>query len=1214
MKSFEFVTLALSIVVTYSMSSQTLAPEQSRQIQFIWDQSSTAFDGQSKVVLDSIFRAEAHQGNDLVLGLTHRTEPLPLDWTVLAEAADESTLNILASQSFVHPGELTILVPKSTNPTTWYSASWSLIVDGVETSLTLDEPVQISVPHNSESTSIGVRVEHQGSVYERHLLLPIFGQEDCPEPDDPPWPISNQSDPYWVGVFDNGTPVTGQALVRMGSDQVFDRPMIILEGFDPNLQGTNPEYGFGDMNWDVLWDCDGEANSSFTGLSAMLDSVLQEGFDLVFLDYQTGTHSIYRQSKLLQHVIELCRDARVGSEPLVVIGPSMGGVVARHTLSVMEHEGFPHCVRLFISIDSPFRGAHLPLAFQQSIEFFSTISADAASLEEALSSPAAGELLVASPFHPDEIRELMEANQNELGLPKIPINMSIVNSNPTVPFTPPSIWYQAVDAFLWWDLVDITLWSQPGNASHAQSTENDWVTLDATLTNPNWEWGEPIQYESIAWNPSGGMNLESLPGSYSVHLSQFEEALSQAGIEADSWTDQSMFIPCHSALDIPLAEPFDALTIPFDFWQTENAAVGSAYHCSVENHFSLIWDAIVNGQPTGLAESSVLPDTIQIGWKQPFNQFLTGHDSDSIGHIEIGTTAANGPGTWPHFQASNSPCSDNLVVPTETTMLIGDSTGSGHAIFTLAANSTLEIQGDLHIGAHSSLVIEQDARLVLHNGRIHVHAFGEIEQKQDGKIEIQGSSQIALNGSTAKWKMAGDLILYGPDSLLISSEIAGSTGIWEWTSPQVYTFIGTHGNVTFEGNDSGFGDIVLDSNAGHLFDGPGEISFANSTLHFQGNSHLNLSAQADFNDVLCAGIGQGNQITTSNRISWHNGTLENCAILSTAGTIAAFQLHHVEAINSLLDFDSTGVRLNHCSFIDCSVRTHALAANSFIKHCEFDGGQPALPQLEMQPSLASLLLESNEFKNHSVGISCQGTELEASCNVWFDLEVGLDLKNASLLNASPPNGQNRWYSNEIHVRCNQALVPNFINGWNLMEDAGDALFLGSLSLTGLTENTNAPYLIAQNQNFWPAALQSVPMVIPYTELFAFGTENPVVFKDASPYFESCSALPPMPHDSDVKKNPIADLTEDSPMRWRVFPNPVSDGKINIVLMNKLSESDIDLKLFTSNGQCVHSSKLSMTSSAEWSIDVSQLEQGIYHLELRGLQNTLLNQSKIVILH
>ncbi len=85
-----------------------------------------------------------------------------------------------------------------------------------------------------------------------------------------------------------------------------------------------------------------------------------------------------------------------------------------------------------------------------------------------------------------------------------------------------------------------------------------------------------------------------------------------------------MFIPCHSALDIPLAEPFDALTIPFDFWQTENAAVGSAFHCSVENHFPLIWDAIVNGQPTGLAESSALIDTIQIGWKQPFNQFLTG--------------------------------------------------------------------------------------------------------------------------------------------------------------------------------------------------------------------------------------------------------------------------------------------------------------------------------------------------------------------------------------------------------------------------------------------------------------------------------------------------------------------------------------------------------------------------------------------------------------
>jgi len=1212
MKLFEFSAFAISIVFTCSVSSQTLTPGQSRQVQFIWDQSGTSFDGKSKPVLDSIFRIKSHQGIDLVLAINRRTEPLPPDWTVLAEASNESMMNLLTSQSFLHPGVMHILIPKSANPTDWHSANWMLVVDGIETPCTLDSAIQFTVPDHAEATSIGIRVEHQGTLYERHILLPVFGQENCPEPDDPPWPINNQSDPHWVGVFDDGTPVTGQALVRLGADQVFDRPMIILEGFDPNLQGTNPTYGFGDMNWDVLWNCEGEANAAFSGLAAMLDSVMQEGFDLVFLDYQTGTHSIFRQAKLLQHVIEKCRDARIGSEPMVVIGPSMGGVVARHTLSLMEEEDTPHCVRLFISLDSPFRGAHLPLAFQQSIAFFSNISADAADLEQALLSPAAGELLVESPFHTDEARTLLEASQNNLGLPKIPVNLSIVNSNPLVPFEPPAVWYHANEDFLGWDLVDITLWSQPGNADHAESTENDWVTLDASLINPSWQWGDPIQYQTIDWNPSGDLNLEQLAGSYSLHLSQFAEALEQAGIEASSWTDQSMFIPCHSALDISLGAPFDVQSIPFDFWQTENPASGSTFHCSIENHFSLIWEAIVNGQPQN-PESSTLLDTIRIGWEQPFNQFLNTLDVDSLVQLEIGTSAANGVGTWPQFEASNSPCNPNLVIPSSAAMLIGDSSGNGNAAFTLTANSTLEICGDLHIGAHSKLIIEKGARVILNDGQIHVHSFGTIDQHQDGQIEIEGSAIIALNGSTSKWEMAGDLILNGQDSLLISSEIQGGTGVWEWNAPTSYTYIGTHGQVAFEGNMYGFGDIIIYPDAGHLFDGSGEVSLSQSNLHFQNNAHMSVNARMNLDHVYILGTGQGNQITASNRIHWNKGTLHNCNVLANEGSIASAQCHQVHSYDSELDFDSTGVRLNECTFTDSYVRMHAVAPNSSIKHCEFIGGKSALPQIEIHSYGESFRLEDNEFKDHPLGIYSEGTELKASCNVWSGLDIALDLANASLLNASSPNGQNQWYSNGIHVRCNQAMAPNFMDGWNQMEDAEDALFLGSLSISTELGNTNMPHIIAQNQNFWPASLEGVPIVVPYTGLHAFNTENPVFFKDASPYFESCQVVPPLPADSDLKKGRFGEATSDSLSFWLAFPNPVTRGNLTIAWMNELPYNYIELKFFTSNGQCVQTTRLPTNATSECSVDISHLSRGFYHLEIRGPEQTLLNQSKIVVL-
>lgn len=56
---------------------------------------------------------------------------------------------------------------------------------------------------------------------------------------------------------------------------------------------------------------------------------------------------------------------KVGDEPNVLLGQSMGGVVGRYTLAKMEQENAPdHDVRLFISHDAPLQGANTPIAIQ----------------------------------------------------------------------------------------------------------------------------------------------------------------------------------------------------------------------------------------------------------------------------------------------------------------------------------------------------------------------------------------------------------------------------------------------------------------------------------------------------------------------------------------------------------------------------------------------------------------------------------------------------------------------------------------------------------------------------------------------------------------------------------------------------------------------------------------------------------------------------------
>lgn len=207
---------------------------------------------------------------------------------------------------------------------------------------------------------------------------------------------------------------------------VLDKPIILIDGFDPGDTRTiSGLYGLLDFN-----GSQGDQNLG--------DLVRAEGFDVVVLNFPSyfrlsdntllniddatdtnadtiideadypgstlvngGADFIERNSMLLVDLINTLNADKVGDEDLVIIGPSMGGLISRFALNYMENNSQDHETRLWISFDAPHLGANVPLGFQHQFNFLGfglgedlNIVALQGVVDGLLKSPAAKQLLV----------------------------------------------------------------------------------------------------------------------------------------------------------------------------------------------------------------------------------------------------------------------------------------------------------------------------------------------------------------------------------------------------------------------------------------------------------------------------------------------------------------------------------------------------------------------------------------------------------------------------------------------------------------------------------------------------------------------------------------------------------------------------------------------------------------------------------------------------
>jgi pimeloyl-ACP methyl ester carboxylesterase len=173
-------------------------------------------------------------------------------------------------------------------------------------------------------------------------------------------------------------------------DKKIRRPLIVVEGF-----------GGESVNFDKMFNLLKGETSSGDVLNTWLN---EREYDLIWVDYNNAAASIATNAAHVAAAIDYINDrkhASGSSEPNVLIGASMGGLVCKYALLEMHNvSGKDAEVSHFFTYDSPLTGANYPIGIQAFVRDFmlltSLIGQSSPAFQQALGlldSPAALDML-----------------------------------------------------------------------------------------------------------------------------------------------------------------------------------------------------------------------------------------------------------------------------------------------------------------------------------------------------------------------------------------------------------------------------------------------------------------------------------------------------------------------------------------------------------------------------------------------------------------------------------------------------------------------------------------------------------------------------------------------------------------------------------------------------------------------------------------------------
>lgn len=975
-------------------------------------------------------------------------DSLGMDPVLLIGSPSEDAVYL--GRSFFHHGEAV----------QWYLTGDPLLgledpevwIDGEWVGTGWEVPLAFTIPMDDQSVMLlEVKVPSDSASAGWGVTIPLKTLCTPPEPDLPPWPASNPANPWWVGAFHEGEAVTGMALTLLGSDELFDKPVVIVEGFDPGLIDEEPSYGYGNMHWDAIWHCNDLAYPNTAAMPVLFEALLADGFDLVYMDFEDGTQAAAAQATLLGHVLDLISAHGSTTGQTVVVGASMGGVIARLALREREMAGTLDCVRQFITIDAPHRGAYLPIALQEALGFFAQHDVQAAELMEALNSPAARELLLLTPDGvPTEHGNLI-AQLDAMGWPEGPQCLALSNGHPEVGCGEPGALLQANLAAWGINWAQIQLWPLPGNPYHEASTPMANVVFDCSMPNLNGDWWSDPILEGTAWCAIDATPHESTPASTSPHIQALQAALIAQGFELTAGTDWTAFVPVSSALD-------ESATIPL-LRRFEPLPSAPASHCDLTGHIEFLLTFMEQGQHDQGFISADDAGFPHWGHLMPFRTWIAGGTMPSGATWTIGSPEGNGGwgSAWPTFDVRTAPCDIPLLVSPGATLQLGETTGQGTASLSIEAFGVIDVAagGTLSIGSGSELIVREggvlkvrgDGLVFAPNSRLTVEPGGRIEILEashwhlSAGVEVNWSGQIQL-AAGALWSIQAEAgasaDLRGTSTLPIGSEWLLS-GITEPFNLHVPTETSLNGS--------------------------GTTRWENVHLNFAPNASLHASTKQRWKEVWCWG-NTGAALISSNRLRWIDGGAEHLVLAHTSSIPADpyFQALTFSASDIQTATDAPCAR--NCTFDHTSWLCDAPVEGSW-ENCLWLHGD-GLTGLAVGDAESPVHITGCSFQDYHTGLSLVAADAQLACNEWKQCDFALHtLLNAQALMTGPEAGHNAFNDNTVHGKFSGSPWWECAGGNNTFGWADAFAFEGSLAIPPI-QGPNT-YLLEAGGNHWDGA-------------------------------------------------------------------------------------------------------------------------------------------------
>jgi hypothetical protein len=737
----------------------------------------------------------------------------------------------------------------------------------------------------------GRLVKNSACVLKYNDEYDVCSTSDMPYPVAPPWG-SATNNPWDVQVEFEGGWVEGRAYTLISADGVFDKPFLFVEGIDFGLDrdghpihdwqrhGTFGwcEFASGfqdpDVNDDIIYGYD-----DLHLMPQLLQAIQLQGYDIVMIDFYDGATWLQRNSQLVQHVIRLCNEHKNGDESLVIAGASMGGVLSRHALRTMELNGEDHCARLWISLDAPHEGAHIPLSLQYAIRFSEEHGQEQAQLfrERYLLRPASKQMLDAQVFHSLDDYDAWYSPLREMGYPLQCRSVAISNGLATGQ----GLSY-AENALMDWEcdaagVVHSKLLMYPESGNALSGSSGIGYPLLAHFRAPVIGWdavGDEWYYwlgalvlgvvdavdidEQIIFTQEETVNRDYAPGGKRNTIQVFASAINSAldnvndnslnlsicpTITPQQYNPDHTFVSTSSSVGLQLDDPYADVS---DYLWANSA----------DNHFDRVWFAQnQNENHTELTESNlnvVLEEVLSFNLVQldtaltalylnsgvfnfgrPEYSYLNSIHIHQNGRLKINSyenthfnESADYLSTQAHFEVSTQPCSSEIIrVDGGGILQIGDPTEEYRTgQLTIGRDSRLIIgnEGELIIYPGSTLVIEEGAVLEVYPGGKLRCQSGNVVVKSGGVCSFMGtpgaqySHKVHLSGGDARLLFEGGQLHLDTQTTLSMDLEVDETGYME-ILPGTSNMLHMQPHALFAWKGQSSNDLILKINNGaHL--------------------------------------------------------------------------------------------------------------------------------------------------------------------------------------------------------------------------------------------------------------------------------------------------------------------------------------------------------------------------------------------------------------